>query len=40
MYREIDVNLGYGWENVRNLNLVNGVNRTNQVASFAFTYNY
>ena len=40
LYREIDITLGYGWENVRNLNLVNGVNRTNQVATITFTYNY
>ena len=40
LYREIDVNLGYGIEGVNNLNLVNGVNRTNQLASVAFSYNY
>jgi hypothetical protein len=40
LYREIDVNLGYGIEGVNNLNLVNGVNRTNQMASVAFSYNY
>ena len=37
---ELDATLSYGWERVRNLDLVNGVNRTNQVASVTLTYHY
>ncbi len=40
LYRDLDLALGYGWERVRNPDLVNGVKRTNQLATAAVNYLY
>ncbi len=40
LYREIDLLLGYGWERIRNLNLVDGVKQSNQVATVTMNYLY
>lgn len=37
---ELDAQLGYGIEKVSNLNLVDGVNRTNQLVKFDIRYRY
>lgn len=37
---ELDAQLGYGIEKVANLNLVDGVNRTNQLVKFDIRYKY
>jgi Capsule assembly protein Wzi len=40
LYRDLDLVLGYGWERVRNLNLVNGVKRSNMLGTVTMNYNY
>lgn len=40
LYGDIDMNLQYGWERVRNMNLVGGVNVTNQLIKADLTYRY
>lgn len=40
LYGDFDMNLMYGWERVHNLNLVSGVNRTNQLFKFDINYRY
>jgi len=36
----MDAQLGYGIEKVSNLNLVSGVEQTNQLVKFEMTYRY
>jgi len=40
LYGRIDVGLMYGWERVNNVNLVGGVNRTNQLVKIDLIYRY
>jgi len=40
LYGEFDCALSYGWEKVRNRNLVGGQDRTNQIASVLVSYRY
>jgi len=40
LYGDMDAQLGYGVERVSNLNLVPGVERTNQLVKFEVRYNY
>jgi hypothetical protein len=40
LYDRIDAGLMYGWERVNNVNLVGGVNRTNQLVKIDLTYRY
>ena len=40
LYGDIDMNLLYGWERINNFNLVEGVNRTNQIVKFDVSYRY
>jgi len=40
LYGRIDASLMYGWERVNNVNLVGGVNRTNQLVKIDLTYRY
>jgi hypothetical protein len=40
MYKEVDARFGYGVERISNLNLVDGVGRTNQLLRFELRYSY
>ena len=40
LHRDLDLVLGYGYEKVRNMNLVSGVNRTNQSGTATMNYLY
>jgi hypothetical protein len=40
LYGETDLNLMYGWEDIHNLNLVGGDNRTNQIFKVDISYRY
>jgi hypothetical protein len=40
LYGDTDLNLMYGWEDIHNLNLVKGENRTNQIFSLDISYRY
>jgi len=40
IHGDFDMNLQYGWERVRNVNLVGGVNVTNQILKAELTYRY
>src|SRR5262249_52606973 len=40
LYGRMDVGLMYGWERVNNVNLVGGVNRTNQLLKIDLIYRY
>jgi hypothetical protein len=40
VYGDMDMNLLYGWERIHNMNLVGGVNRTNQLFMADLSYRY
>jgi hypothetical protein len=40
LYGDTDLNLMYGWEDIHNLNLVKGENRTNQIFRLDISYRY
>jgi len=40
VYGDVDARIGYGIERISNLNLVDGIGRTNQLLRFELKYNY
>ncbi len=40
VYGDIDMNVMYGWEQIHNFNLVQGVNQTNQLVKVDLSYRY
>jgi hypothetical protein len=40
VYGDMDAKIGYGIERISNLNLVDGVDRTNQIFTIELSYRY
>jgi hypothetical protein len=40
VHGDFDMQLMYGWERINNVNLVGGINRTNQIVKVDLSYRY